>query len=354
MKKFLFVSLFFCISQFSISQEIYNSQDSIYIVKTAQGREFIGKILSDDGREILIETEKMGNIYISKSDVVLMELITDKNQLINGEYNESSPFSTRYAFTTNALPIEKGQNYAMLNLYGPEIHFAISDNLNIGIMSTWIGSPIALAAKYSIQTNDPLLNFSIGGIIGHSGYLSFGSNAIGGLYFANTTYGTRKSNVTFGIGFSHFNSFSGARLITPGNYYYDANWNLNYNYQNANPPSTYGPVFSFGAITKIGGKASLVLDFLYGRYKGSSASNSFTPIYDPNTGNMIGESISIDYVTSNMMNTFLMMPGIRIQGKENSAFQFNLSGLYLNSSDPNAIIESIRIPFPMASWFYKF
>ena len=347
---FLFFVFF---ANVSISQ-ISSSQDSIYIVKTVQGREFIGKILKDDAREILIETENLGEIYIPKSDVVLMELLTEKNQLINGEYNESSPFSTRYAFTTNALPIEKGQNYAMLNLYGPEVHFAVSDNLNVGIMSTWIGSPIALATKYSIQTKDPLLNFSIGGILGHTGYLSIGSNAIGGLYFANSTYGTRMSNVTFGVGFCHFNSLSGGRLITPGNYYYDANWNLNYNYQNTNPPSTYGPVFSFGAITKIGGKASLVLDFLYGRFKGSSASNGYSPIYDPNTGSMIGEQVSIDYVTSNTMNTLLMMPGIRIQGKENSAFQFNLSGLYLNSSEDNAIIQSVSIPFPMASWFYKF
>lgn len=353
MKKILLIGFLLLISQFSFSQ-ITNSQDSIYIVKTVHGREFIGKILTDDAREILIETENMGKLFIPKSDVVLIVLLTEENQLINGEYNESSPFSTRYAFTTNALPIEKGQNYAMLNLYGPEVHFAVSDNLNIGIMSTWIGSPIALAAKYSFQTKDPLLNFSIGGILGHSGYLSFGSNAIGGLYFANTTYGTRKSNVTFGVGFSHFNSLSSGSLITPGNYYYDANWNLNYNYQNTNPPSTYGPVISFGAITKIGGKASLVLDFLYGRFKGSSASNSFTPIFDQNTGNIIGEQVSIDYVTSNTMNTLLMMPGIRIQGKENSAFQFNLSGLYLNSSEDNAVIQSVSIPFPMASWFYKF
>ena len=352
MKRVLYIFFFLIFSKFSFSQ-ISNSQDSTFIVKTIQGREFIGKILMDDAREILIETQNMGKIYIPKSDIVLIELLTEKNQLINGEYNESSPFSTRYAFTTNALPIEKGQNYAMLNLYGPEVHFAVSNNLNVGIMSTWIGSPIALAAKYSIQTKDPLFNFSVGGILGHSGYLSFGSNAIGGLYFANSTFGTRKSNVTVGVGFCHFNSLSGGSLITPGNYYYDANWNLNYNYQNTNPPSTYGPVISFGAITKIGSKASLVLDFLYGRFKGSSASNRFTPIYDVQNTE-IGQQVSIDYVTSNTMNTLLMMPGIRIQGKENSAFQFNLSGLYLNSSEDNAIIESVSIPFPMASWFYKF
>ena len=35
----------------------------------------------------------------------------------------------------------------MIGLQGPEVHFAVSDNLSLGIMATWIASPLALAAN---------------------------------------------------------------------------------------------------------------------------------------------------------------------------------------------------------------
>ena len=53
----------------------------------------------------------------------------------------------------------------MLHLYGPEVQFAIYDNLSLGVMSSWIASPIALAAKSSFNshTNN---NVDLGTIVG--------------------------------------------------------------------------------------------------------------------------------------------------------------------------------------------
>lgn len=84
-----------------------------------------------------------------------------KKDIVAGQYIQAGPFSTRYSFTTNALPIVKGENYALVNLYGPEVHFALSDQFSLGVMSTWIASPLILAAKYSLKTNNELLNFSV-------------------------------------------------------------------------------------------------------------------------------------------------------------------------------------------------
>ena len=107
------------------------------VVKT-DGMEYVGKILSDDGREILINTEALGKIYIPKSEIKLIKKIDNTNRIVHGEFRNTGPFTTRYSFTNNAHPVAKGENYALLNLYGPEVHFALSDNFSLGIMSTWL------------------------------------------------------------------------------------------------------------------------------------------------------------------------------------------------------------------------
>ncbi|MBU3659279.1 MAG: hypothetical protein FGM14_05390 [Flavobacteriales bacterium] len=42
---------------------------NIYVVIRNNGNELIGKILSDDGREVLILTEALGKIFVPKSDI---------------------------------------------------------------------------------------------------------------------------------------------------------------------------------------------------------------------------------------------------------------------------------------------
>jgi hypothetical protein len=46
-----------------------------YLVVKYDGNEYVGLILSDDGREVLIETKSLGKIYIPKSDIKSMRPI---------------------------------------------------------------------------------------------------------------------------------------------------------------------------------------------------------------------------------------------------------------------------------------
>ncbi|MFM7301379.1 MAG: hypothetical protein ACKO1R_09600, partial [Crocinitomicaceae bacterium] len=256
------VAFIFCLVTFSFLAQT-NSKDSIYVIKKANGVELIGKLVSDDGREVLLMTEKMGKVYISKSDIISMKLI-EEGDLVNGEYIEEGPFTTRYSFTTNAFPVKQGENYAMINLYGPEIHFAVTDRLNLGVMTTWYGSPFALAGKYTFATNNKLLNFSIGGIAGSSGFLN-SFKGYGVLGFGIGTIGTRKLNASIGLGYSYFSSLGGKELIKTGKYYTDVNNPnyYNYNYENVRPGHTGGLAISAGGFAKIGKKTGFVMDFLY-------------------------------------------------------------------------------------------
>ena len=177
----------------------------LYLIQKTDGNEIFGYIISDDGREILLETKTIGNVYINKADIQEMVVVENKdnNELVYGEYRNTGPYTTRYYFTTNALPIKKGEDYAMINLYGPEVHFALSDNFSLGVMASWAASPIALAAKYSFDSESKT-HFSIGSIFGSSGYL-YSGQAYGGLHFATLTQGDRKSNMSLSVGYGHLN-----------------------------------------------------------------------------------------------------------------------------------------------------
>ena len=342
-------------------------EDPRRVITTVNNQTYVGIIVSDDGREVLIETELLGKIYILKSDIRSIQPLERSQDVQNGEFVGAGAFTTRYAFTTNALPVRKGENYALLQLYGPEVHFALTDRLNLGIMSTWIGSPMVLAAKYSMPTSDPMLNFSVGGLVGTSGYLN-NFEGSGGLYFGNATYGDRNHNVTFAVGYAHLSpGLSNEMLVEKGTYFSTWDYFDPYNpefsegrIEASQRNTARGPLFSIAAVTKVGPKASLVFDSMFGSFRSNNRYNEATttelvpPYYDPITGYLITpgqyqHDVRLVDGDTEPVFMFLLMPGFRVERTEKKAFQFNLAGVSFKS-------EGVRysFPFPMCTWFYSF
>lgn len=338
------------------------SSDQLYVVTKNDGTEYIGKLLSDDGREILIETELLGKIYIPKSEIRSITKIEDRKEIIHGEYQSTGPFTTRYAFTTNALPIVKGENYALINLYGPEVHFAVTNHLNIGIMSTWIASPMVLALKYSIKTKKEKINFSIGTLNGTSGYLNT-FKGFGGLHFANISVGSRKQNITLSAGYGYIQTGSEISELLPQSVYSSEPY-LSYNATNSintTAPIIHGPLFSIAGITPVGAKASFVFDSMFGLFTSDRMETMTTTLTEPyNNPNPPYESIPGYYlhqVTEVKTQSFAMflMPGMRFQTKENSAFQVSLAGVAIFRLKGFADTQKTNsFPIPMCTWFFRF
>ena len=141
MKTFLLVFIFLISNLIAVGQVETENKDSLVVITMTNGEVRIGKILNDDGREILLESREVGKIYIRKENIKSIVPYKAENfQDVSGELRATGPFTTRYYFTTNSLPIKKGENYAMINLYGPEVHFALSDRFSLGVMSTWSAS----------------------------------------------------------------------------------------------------------------------------------------------------------------------------------------------------------------------
>lgn len=327
-------TLFFIVAQTLAAQE-----QSRVAVTLSNGKEYIGTVTKDDGREVYLMTESIGGIYLLKTDIKSMKPVESEKQIVQGEFRDSGPFTTRYAFTTNALSINKGENYAMLNLYGPEIHMAVTNRLSIGVMSSWIGSPLILAAKFTIPTKNPNLNFSIGNLAATSGYIqSF--RGYGDLAFANVTLGNRMNNITLAGGYFMYrggglDNFTQAMTLTSSLSPYELD-------MQGLPKPVHGPMFSIGGIARIGAKASFVFDSMLGFFQHE--------VGVLNTGNS-GDQVNYHEVVmkTNNSSALFVMPGVRFQRDERKAFQFSLAGVVINDGD-----GPVSAPFPMCSWFSRF
>jgi hypothetical protein len=335
MMKFLLSSaLFFLFAAHSFAQ-VEEITDSTKIITMINGEIRVGEIISDDGREILFLSKDIGKVFILKQDIKsIRPYRPEVGEIIDGDYFVNSPFNTRYYFTTNARPLKKGEDYAMIHLYGPEIHFSVTDRLSLGVMTSWIASPFVLAAKYSIPTKRPNVNFGIGTLLGSSGFLN-AFRGFGGLHWGMATFGDEKQNLTVSLGYSYANI--GSKVY-------------NFNTETSSTSQlTQSPVFSIAGIKKIGKMASLFFDsMIFFGAKGTSNSQQYQ--YDPFMGGY--------YLVEGDYNATLafFMPGMRFQSGPKSAFQFALAGVLFKQNFLNPAIRDNQrsFPLPQCSWFFKF
>jgi len=297
--------------------------------------------LKDDGREVLLKTQNLGIIYIPKFDIKSIIQIKDQASIKFNEYQSDGPFTTRYSFTTNALPIKKGENYGMLNVFGPEVHFALSNKLNMGIMTTWIASPLVLAIKYSFNEEVKGVNFSFGSLIGTSGYMN-SFEGYGGLHWLNITLGDRKNNITFSGGYAYLQTGLDSYEPAAGVYYGDAYYLARENVTGLQK-MIKGPIISVAGFFKIGGKASFIFDSMFGYFNHEMAESS--SVYNETTEQTI-------YTVTRDENAFstalFIMPGVRFQKTDRKAFQICVAGVSTFGA------TDVSFPIPMLSLFYKF
>jgi len=258
---------------FSYSQtgqdSTYVDENKLVVVEKHNGVTYVGKILSQDAREVLIETKDLGQVVIPKHEIKAIKEIQPGELSASMEYIGREVFATRYFMTTNGLPIEKGDSYIQWNLFGPDLQFGVGKNFGIGIMTTWIGMPIIGTAKYSIPLSGDL-NLGVGALLGTGSWASpdFGI----ALPFVAFTYGNRRRNLTFSGGYGVvFTDYERSERA----------------------------LFSVAGMAKVSKKISLIFD-------------SFIMPADVNSSGFA-----------------LLMPGFRLQTGSDKAIQFGFAGIIL-------------------------
>ena len=85
---FLFTITFTLFSQINaqfVEGDSLSSKNLFLIIKN-DGGEYIGEIISDDGREILVITKQVGKLYLNKSEISSISKVEEKISSIKNLY----------------------------------------------------------------------------------------------------------------------------------------------------------------------------------------------------------------------------------------------------------------------------
>lgn len=234
------------------------SKDLYRVVKN-DGAEYIGFLLKNDAREVLIRTESLGDIYIPKHEIKSIEKYNPEEEDLIEKDHERHLLPSRYIQTTSGLPVKKGEGYAKFMLVGLDLQFAITDHWSMGGMTSWAGTPIIFTTKYSHSISEKL-HTSVGLLYGNLIYADFfGSGGPfstgGGILFGNLTFGNAEANINIsgGYGFTHANVEHQEQIGTDP-------WGVPiYSYSYVNEVEGTA-LFSLGAMKRITPQAVLVFD----------------------------------------------------------------------------------------------
>ncbi len=199
------------------------SNSKIYYVTTANGNEFIGLIVDENEREIVIhDRNRSTNVFINKADISTIQLY-DENSYKKTKKNKKKEdlgdnvHYGSYIATPNALPFEEGElrgnmHYGIYNSLNYNINknfavglgvvglapidvylrtsFEVGDRMYVGgdvVFGTWIYGnynanskrPIVIGATPKITFGDAQANYSVGGGVGNvfATFNNYGANA---------------------------------------------------------------------------------------------------------------------------------------------------------------------------------
>ncbi|WP_421774810.1 hypothetical protein [Gracilimonas sp.] len=185
-----------------MTSQIYAQNESdttkTYMVIKNDGSRYVGKIISQDSREVVLSTKDLGEIVIPKHEIKEIRELSEAEITDDGRLRRDNTFATRYYISTNANPISKGENYIIWNLYGPDVQFGISDDFGVGLVTTWFGSPIVGSAKYSLYKKNNV-GLAIGTLLGTGSWASPDYGIA--LPFGSVTIGEINKNISLSVGY---------------------------------------------------------------------------------------------------------------------------------------------------------
>ncbi len=285
MRTYLITLLLSVFTLISIAQQ--DTTVTYRIVKT-DGGELVGKILTQDAREILLVTVDGRQVYIPQHTIKEIVKVDSRDFNAQGNFVGEDRFATRYFLTTNGLPVKKGEHYVQWNLFGPDLQFGLGENLGVGVMTTWIGIPLVGSIKKSWQLKEEV-HIAVGALVGTG---SWAAIDIGGaLPFGTISFGDRRRNIAFTGG-------------------YGTVWGFNDDWGESEVDGQF--MASIAAMAKIAPKLSLVFD------------SFILPVADEPFG--------------------IFLPGLRWHQDEGKAVQFGFAGILTNG-------ELVPVPIPMIQWY---
>lgn len=188
--------------------DVHAQDTSLYRIVTDDGNTFIGTIVSENEVEVVLKTEKLGEMTFRRDNIKTIEKV-DSDRIKDGVYWFENPHSTRYLFSTSALGLKPGEGYYQNTwIFFNNVNVGITENISIGggLVPMFLfgesATPIWIMPKVSIPIARDNLNFAAGGMFGGVvGDESFGM----GLAYGLVTVGESDKNISLGMGYGYGN-----------------------------------------------------------------------------------------------------------------------------------------------------
>ncbi|HXR81285.1 MAG TPA: hypothetical protein VN763_10220 [Saprospiraceae bacterium] len=214
--KFLLLIPFLLVSVISRAQV---SQDTTLLrVETIDGNEYIGKIISIDAQNVVLNTDLLGIITLRKSTIKSMTPVYG-SQIKEGVLWFENPQSTRYFWQPNGYGLKKGEAYYQnVWIFFNQVSYGVTDNFLIGagmvpaFLFAGAPTPVWITPKFSIPVVKDKLNVGVGGLMG----TVIGESQSGfGLVYGTSTLGDRNTNMSLGVGYGYLSGdWANAPVIT--------------------------------------------------------------------------------------------------------------------------------------------
>ncbi len=212
MAKFNLTTFYFILLLiFSLTSKAQDYADSTKVkkdiptvnLKLRDGTRLRGKIIQNDGKNYLIQTENLGTLNIPAINVLSSEQVSVSSSQadLNGAWFE--PLSnTSYLVNQSGYNLKRGDiRYTNTYIVSNSVNFGITDNFsaNIGFIPT-VPALFNLGAKYSFKTSENV-RFALTGtylFTFSSGFYSSSSLYGIGAISAVGTFGSSTKNITVG------------------------------------------------------------------------------------------------------------------------------------------------------------
>lgn len=263
----------------------------------------------------------------------------------------SRALSGRYALMPSAMPFERGDHVAAVRLYGFETHFALSDRIRIGVLSSYLFSPVGLSAHVHLSPPSSRFHLALSGRLANASYLGdFESSTAFATLHATAGTPRRHVTLTAGLGtsnveqlYTYYSAYSDV-LVSP----VDEDPRRNYRQQGRRRLG--GAVVGLACLTPLKSKTSFLLDATYLLTPNGQYVNTFTLEERPDFGtNFVYETST---VALHPLHSLLITAGLRFQQSPHHIFQASITGF---STPFDLPLNFIPIPLlPMATWQLTF
>jgi hypothetical protein len=171
--------------------------DSLSEVRLTDGSRLLGRIVEENGDRVVIVTASGARVELRRDQIA--SIAHASGTVVNGEFREEDPNSSRLFFTATGRSIPKGQAYfGVYELFLPFVSYGVTDRFTISagtpVIPEAMGELAYVAPKFQVLRSDQA-NASVGALVFFGDF-----EGAAGIAYGVGTFGSNDNAVSVGAG----------------------------------------------------------------------------------------------------------------------------------------------------------